>query len=127
MAPRWHLDQNNLIYLRVATGFRPGGPETPIPNPPPGYPPGFHSDSTVNYELGWRSELFDNRLSVDLAAYYIDWTSIQIVTLTVVDGADFVFTGNAGQARTDGVEWSFQWTPINRLNLGVVSPGPTPN
>ena len=120
VAPRWHIDANNLIYARVATGFRPGGPQTPIPNPPAGLPYSFHSDSTVNYELGWRSELFDHRLSVDLAAYYIDWSSIQIVTTTVVNGGSYSFTGNAGHARTDGVEWTFDWRPVAGLDLGVV-------
>jgi iron complex outermembrane receptor protein len=120
VAPRWHLDEDNLIYARVATGFRPGGPELNIPSAPAGYPQSYQSDSTVNYELGWRSELFDKTVSVDLAAYYIDWSQIQIITTYVIGAAQYNVTGNAGSARTDGVEWNLNWAPLEGLNLNVV-------
>ena len=64
--------------------------------------------------------LFDNTFSVDLAAYYIDWTSIQIIDTYASHGGIYTFTGNGGTARIDGVEWSFAWRPLEGLTLGVV-------
>ena len=120
VAPRWHLDEDNLVYVRVATGFRPGGPELNIPSAPAGFPQSYHSDSTTNYEVGWRSELFDKTVSVDLAAYYIDWSQIQIISTFIVNSAQFNLTGNAGSARTEGLEWNLDWRPLEGLNIGLV-------
>ena len=71
VAPRWHINEDTLAYVRVATGFRPGGPNLPTPTLP--NPPSFKSDSTKNYEIGLRTDLFDKTFSIDMAVFYIDW------------------------------------------------------
>ena len=35
VAPKWKLDEHKALYLRVATGFRPGGPNVVPPVAPP--------------------------------------------------------------------------------------------
>lgn len=121
-ALRWHIDENNLLYERIASGFRPGGPELNIPGAPAGYPSSYKSDSTVNYEVGYRTILFNKTLSVDVAAYYVDWTQIQIISLFTAQtsGSVFAVTGNAGAATTEGLEWNLDWTPLARLNIQLV-------
>ena len=44
----------------------------------------------------------DNRVSIDLAAYLIDWSDIQVQALD--DTGAFPFTTNAGKARIEGFE-----------------------
>jgi iron complex outermembrane receptor protein len=121
-ALRWHIDENNLLYERIASGFRPGGPELNIPAAPAGYPSSYKSDSTVNYEVGYRTTLFNRTLSIDVAAYYIDWTRIQIVSQFTAQttGSVFTVTGNAGAATTEGLEWNVDWAPLARLNIQLV-------
>jgi outer membrane receptor protein involved in Fe transport len=120
-AARYHLDGDSLVYARVAKGFRPGGPQTPIPNAPAGYPTSFHSDSTINYEAGYRTELFQRTVSVDLTVYHIDWTNIQVLqTVTTTNGQQFNVTGNGGTATSDGLEYNFTWKPISGLHLGLL-------
>src|SRR6185503_18840573 len=35
ISPRWHLTDDTMLYARVATGYRPGGPNTIVANMPP--------------------------------------------------------------------------------------------
>jgi len=111
VAPRWHVDANTMVYVRVATGYRPGGPNALPPLAPPTVPREYSSDSTVNYEIGLRSTQFNNQLSIDLAAFYVDWKKIQL--LEFVDS--FGVNGNGGTARSEGVEWKFEYTPLKGL------------
>jgi len=122
VAPRYKLDDNTTIYARFATGHRPGGPNLLIPGAPADFPFTYKSDSTDNYEAGVRTYLFGKTVSVDVDAFYIDWSQIQILqTFTsTLNGQKFNVTGNAGSATSHGVEYNFSWTPIHGLTLGLL-------
>jgi iron complex outermembrane receptor protein len=120
IAPRWHFTPDAMVYARIATGYRPGGPEAPIPGGPAGLPISFGSDSTVNYEVGLKAELFDKTVSIDADAYYIDWSKVQVTVVVPVGGVGYNETENAGSAVSKGVEWNLNWSPLRGLNLGVV-------
>lgn len=119
VSPKWKINDDTLLYGRVASGFRPGGPNTVPPNAPVGYPLGYESDSTMNYEIGFRTTLPDRSLSIDIAAYRIDWTDIQIITLVPLNNTIIGVTGNAGEARSQGVEFAVTARPSDRLTFAV--------
>jgi outer membrane receptor protein involved in Fe transport len=112
VSPRWHLDDQTMVYGRLSTGYRPGGPNA---SPPPGVQRQFGSDKTKNYELGVKTALLDNRLQANLAAFYIDWKGIQ-ASLTDPD-TGFNFTTNEGNARSKGVQGDVQYAPIHGLTF----------
>jgi iron complex outermembrane receptor protein len=122
VAPQYKFDENHIVYARVATGFRPGGPELLIPGAPPDFPQSYHSDATINYEAGFKGQLFDRKLSVDVAAFYIEWTDIQILAQYISEpsGVPFNVTGNAGSAVSQGIEFDFGYTPFRGLDFGLV-------
>ncbi|MDP9008734.1 MAG: TonB-dependent receptor [Pseudomonadota bacterium] len=113
VAPRWHVDTNTMVYARAATGFRPGGPNALPPGAPPTVPRQYGSDKTTNVELGVRSTQLDGLLSIDVAAFHIDWRDIQL--LNIVSG--FGVNGNGGKARSQGLEWTFGYVPLHGLTL----------
>jgi outer membrane receptor protein involved in Fe transport len=113
VAPRYHLSQDTMIYGRIASGFRPGGPNLLPVNAPAGTPSTYQSDSTINYEVGVKSTQLDGRLELDVAAFYIDWTRIQIVEKINNVGV----TGNGSSARSAGVEWNTTWVPLQGLTF----------
>jgi iron complex outermembrane recepter protein len=92
------------VYFRAASGYRPGGPNPPAfdagGNPIPGSPTSFKSDSLWSYELGYKADLLDKRLSVESALYDIEWKNIQ-QPIAVGSGT---LIGNAGRARVKGAE-----------------------
>jgi iron complex outermembrane receptor protein len=131
-APRWHVDANTMVYARLATGYRPGGPNAEPIAPPPGFPQTYGADKTVNVELGVRSAQLDGRLSIDVAAFRVDWKDIQL--FEVVDNLGV--NANGGKARSQGVEWTFGYVPMHGLTLNwsgaytdakLTSPAPSVN
>lgn len=114
VSPSFNFNANNMAYARVASGFRPGGPT----NVPPasllgGAPESYGPDSLTNYELGYKAVLPQQRMTIDLSAFDVEWKDMQI--RTVVSG--FFVTGNAAGARSSGVELDWGWEPINGLHL----------
>ena len=115
VAPAFHPNTDTTIYARVAKGYRPGGPNV-IPALAPGnVPRQFGPDTTVNYEIGIKSELIHRLLSVELTGFYIDWNKIQL--LEAVSG--FGVNVNGGKARSKGVEFSGSLTPATGLTLSA--------
>ncbi len=96
-------DDNTTVYGTVSKGFRPGGPNSPIPVPPcaSAAPTQFGPDSVWSYELGEKLRFLDSRISVNGAIYYEDWTNVQ---QQVAPSCGFKFTANAGKAKVYGAE-----------------------
>ena len=112
VAPRWHVSQNTMAYVRVASGYRPGGPNA-LPPLTTGVPTSYQADSTVNYEIGLKTVQLDNRLSIDVDAFLIKWKKIQLFEFV----ENFGINANGGTATSKGLEWSFALTPFEGLNL----------
>ena len=116
-APRWHVTDDLLLYARVASGYQSGGPN-PLPaTAPPEVPREFFPDSTVNYEVGLRSRLLNRRLSIDLAAFRIDWSKVQINGNLITPQGNYGYIGNGGSATSQGLEWTVGLTPLENLTL----------
>jgi outer membrane receptor protein involved in Fe transport len=115
IAPRYMLSANSSIYARLATGFRPGGPNVLPPDVPPDTPLTYKSDSLTSYEAGWKATGGGGRSSVDLSVFYLDWTDIQL--LAVVNG--FGINGNGGTATSKGAEFTASIIPAAGLTFSL--------
>jgi outer membrane receptor protein involved in Fe transport len=113
VAPRWHIDADNMLYFRWATGFQPGGPNALPPVAPPDVPREFGADKTNNLELGIKSTLLNGQLSIDAALFHVDWTNIQLTEN--VDNTNI--NGNGGDAKSQGFEWTVGYIPVHGLTL----------
>jgi len=113
-SPRYRVNENNTLYARIASGYRPGGPNALTPaEAAGGVPSSFRPDSLINYEAGYKSNLLQHSLTLDLSVFYIDWRDVQIQTL--FNGFDA--SGNGGTAKSDGVELSMVYAPVEGLTL----------
>lgn len=113
VAPRFELSDNTSIYARLATGYRPGGPNVLPANPPPGTPRTYDSDRLKSYEAGIKGGWLDNTVSLDLAAYYLDWEDIQLFALV----NDVGINANGGTAVSKGLELTAAAVPMAGLTL----------
>lgn len=118
VAPKWQFDDNTLLYARVATGYRPGGPNLPVPGVT-GIPRTYTSDNTTNYEVGIRRDLFNKKVQVDVTGFYVDWQKIQVASIFQTSAGPLGTTGNAGAAVSKGIEWTLNWAPLPGLRLGA--------
>ena len=112
LSTRFHVTDHNMIYARVASGYRPGGANAAFP----GVPPQYDSDELVNYELGVKSDFLDGRAVLALAGYYIDWSDIQI---DIPNPGGPSYGGNGGRAESRGVELTLSLVPIERFRVGA--------
>jgi outer membrane receptor protein involved in Fe transport len=112
VAPRWHLNEQTMVYARAATGYRPGGPNALPTAPPPGTPLQYGADKTTNIELGIRSTPVQG-LSLDFDLFHVDWKDIQLLEIVNTYGIN----GNGGTARSQGAEWTFGYSPVSGLTF----------
>jgi len=117
VSPRYKISDNAMLYGRVASGYRPGGPNAV---PPPSVfvaPDTFAPDRLTQYEVGFKGQTADRMVSIDAALFYTDWKDIQIQT----SAAGFNFFVNGGKARSQGAEVTLRVAPVRGLNLGLNS------
>ncbi len=78
---RYRFSDRATMYVRYATGYRPGGPNLVYVNPATGQTvgsPKFEADSLDSYEIGFKGETEDRRFGIDAAAFYVEWDNILI-------------------------------------------------
>ncbi len=115
---RYRLEGDLMAYVRVANGYRPGGPNVvPPPDPVTGEQfakPEFGPDRLWSYEAGMKGKIARS-LEFDLATFYVDWSDIQINERR----NGFSFRANGGKASSKGVEASLSWKPFTGLNVAA--------
>ena len=103
----WQINDKTLAYVSVAKGFRAGGANVDESlGTDPTYSVGFDSDEIWNYEIGLKTELLDDRLTVNTAVFYIDWTDIQIdkAIASVINPPVQFIVVNGEDAHSAGIE-----------------------
>ena len=86
-------------YASVTRGFKTGGYNITFERPED---LSFEPEYSWNYELGFKSALFNNHLFVEASAFYVDWSNQQIYQ-TVPSGTGSMLK-NAGETVSKGLE-----------------------
>ncbi|MBW2366880.1 MAG: TonB-dependent receptor [Deltaproteobacteria bacterium] len=113
LTPRFGLDyqltDDVLLYANIVQGFRSGALE----------PTNLPGEETIepeilwSYELGAKSDWFDNRLRANMAIFYYDYQDLQVNS--VVSGQ--VALSNAATSTVYGAELEFLARPLPALTL----------
>ena len=125
---QYQISPGNQVYATAAKGFRPGGVNGVIPTAlgcaadlqalglTPQDAAFYKSDSVWSYEAGAKTTLMDRKLTANIAGFRIDWNDIQ---QRIQLGCGFGFRGNAGKARSEGVELELSARPLDGLTLDL--------
>jgi outer membrane receptor protein involved in Fe transport len=105
----YRLPANQLLYLSVEEGHRPGGFNTggligtvfATNTNTPGIHRMFGADQLWNYEIGAKLKLFRDRLRLRSAIFYNSWNNIQTDQFLA---SGLSYTTNAGDGRDIGFE-----------------------
>lgn len=124
----YELDPNSLLYSTIAKGFRLGGPTGPVSGTTchadlaavgiASAPTSYGPDRLWNYEVGLKKLMLNNRLSINIGAYYIDWQNIQQSINLPTCGASI--TQNFGAAKSYGTEIEVRAKVLRGLTLSAV-------
>jgi len=104
----YNIDDSRLIYATYSEGFRPGGINRRGTIPP------FQADFLKNYEIGWKTSWFNNRLRFNGAVFRLDWEDIQF---SYLGQSGLTEIKNANDARIKGVEADINWIVTTGLTL----------
>lgn len=111
ITPRLKISPELMVYLRFASGYRAGGVNNNFLTA--GIPAAYEPDTTRNYEAGVKGTFFDDRLSVDMSVYSIDWRDMQLR----IFNPPLNYLANATRAESRGVDLSVELRPMNGLKL----------
>lgn len=109
ISPRYRFSPDMMAYMRIATGYRPGGPNAILPN----IPTTFDPDTVTSYELGFKGQLSAQKLTFDAALFEVDWDHVQLQATDLATQIGY-FT-NGSTARSRGLELTTQWKPARGL------------
>ena len=120
VAVDYQFSDAQMVYGSIATGFLAGGFSetcsqivTCIPYDP---------EKNTNYEIGWKADLLDNRLRLNIAAFYTEFEDLQrnqVFAFTNPDGSpgQETITLNAGESTSTGVEVEATWLVNDNLMI----------
>lgn len=111
-----------LLFATYSEGFRPGLLNRPggATNGDGSYtvPLAADTDDVTNYELGWKTMLFDSSLRLNGSLFMIEIENMQT---TIFDPSitNLFFSDNAANAEILGLESDFDWAPANIDGLTI--------
>lgn len=97
---QWNPDV--MTYAKISKGYISGGfnPRSPTTDFT-FFTEGYDEETVINYEIGWKTTLLDNRLQLNGAVFYNDYKDLQVNQLTS-SGRNNI--DNAGDATIAGLE-----------------------
>ena len=115
----WHPEPGQILYLGYKTGYKPGG----ISNGALLY--SYASPQNLQYghetvkggEIGYKADLFDQKLRVDLTAYTYNYDGLQVASVNNINGATVFTVSNAAAATTRGIEAAVKWLATDQLSF----------
>jgi iron complex outermembrane recepter protein len=107
----WHFSTNQMVYARVAEGYKAGGFNSEGPAE-------YGPEHTWNYELGYKGVWMDGKLETTAALFYIDWHNIQEAAFATSPNDPYgYYIINAGGADSKGVEFETRYRPMPGWDL----------
>lgn len=97
-----------MAYASFNTGFKSGGFNTGAPGEP-----GYSPEKIKAFEVGTKSDLFDRKLRLNLAAFYYDYNDIQVQRIALANLIVF----NGAKARIYGIDGDFAAVLNSNFNL----------
>jgi outer membrane receptor protein involved in Fe transport len=118
----WTPTDEQLWFATVSEGFRPGLLNRPggASNPSGTFtvPFALDTDDVVNYELGWKLDMFDRSLRFNGSLFFVEVSNLQT---TIFDPSitNLFFSDNAADAEVMGLEGTVDWAPASVPGLTV--------
>jgi iron complex outermembrane recepter protein len=118
----YRLSDAANVYARYSKGFKSGGWNAELVAPNSNNDSffdvsaiRFDSESIENYEVGFKGQFLERRLSVNLSAFWQNFNDVQITRF--IGGLQGYATDNAGKARSRGIEVEVAAQPVTDVML----------
>ena len=115
----YKIDSQKLVYATYGVGFRSGGF-----NPPSFVTPLYGDEKLTNYEIGFKTQWLDRKLTINGALFRSDVDNYQFSYIDFNSGSEV--TGNIDRVRVNGAELEVSVVPAKGFslfgNLGYAEP-----
>lgn len=101
---------NVMTYGSITRGYKAGGINDSVA---PTGKQTFGAEHSWNYEIGAKTDWFDQRLQANLALFYIDWQQLQLPQYYNQN----YYIANAGAAMSKGIELELRCRPVKGCDL----------
>ena len=126
VALKYQIDDDSMLYGLYSAGYRAGGFNGRVDSPETTTTP-YDPETVDNFELGYKSEKLDGRMTFNVVAFYMDYTDKQeeIQQASATSGTGQVTrVVNASDATISGVEVDVMYLAKSgitlRANLGLL-------
>ena len=122
---RYQVNDDLGVYATASKGYKAGGTSLNNgPGPVRAFLANPYEEETLwNYEIGIKSEWMDNRVRLNAAAFYIDWTDLQLESFRFLTPGDLTsnaeFTINVDEAEAMGFEVELVAAVTERFTLSA--------
>jgi iron complex outermembrane receptor protein len=121
----YNFNEDVNVYATISKGYKAGGSSVGNnTNQRPEYPAfsiPFKEETMWNYELGFKSELMDNRLRLNVSIFDLQWSDMQFESFRFLTPGDlssnFEQTINIGDAEATGGEIELMWAITDNFSL----------
>ena len=117
----YDLSDNVLVFGSIASGFKSGG-FAGSPKTAAAATRSFDEETALNYEVGLKSTLFNNRMRLNVAGFFTDYENLQVTrfatTPTTPAFGEFL-TENAAGAELKGLEIETLFLVADNLELSL--------
>ena len=101
---QWRPTDSSMLYGLIAKGVKTGGFNAVDPTANPGQAV-YDEEKNWTFEVGSKNRFMDDRLTLNVAAYFIDWKNVQgTEAATSADAWTTDVVGNIGDAEVTGFE-----------------------
>jgi iron complex outermembrane recepter protein len=105
----WFVDDKTLAYASYSRGYKGGGFSI-------GQFDAFDPEIVNAYEIGWKTQLMDQRAQVNMSLFYNDYKDLQVNFLLFTSFT----TDNAAEASIQGLELEGTLLATDNLTLGAM-------
>lgn len=111
----YHLSDQSQVYGLYTKGYRTGGLTQISSDPSQGVLFEYKPEFSNNVEVGLKSSFIENKVLLNVAAFFVTVKDAQIPTLVLPEGV--TVTRNAGELESKGVEIELSAQPIRGLQI----------
>lgn len=119
---QYQVNDDVMAYASYTTGFKSGGFDmraNESVNPRANEP--FDPETVESFELGVKTTLLDERLRLNAAVFYNDYTDMQVTVQRAIGSTDFATqVVNAGESEMSGIEIEATAVLADNLTLTAV-------
>lgn len=111
---QYKVSDDVFTYVTYSEGFKAGGWDTRLTGPEL-VAPAFEPETAKTWEAGFKSEFADRTVRLNVAAFYTDYSNLQLVVQRGISP----LTANAGGSEIKGVEAELTWAVSQDLRLSA--------